>query len=193
MFADKVLGDGAAIQPEGEIVAAPCDVKITMLYPTLHAFGLVNPDGLEILVHIGIDTVSLQGKGFKAYVQEGDSVKRGDKMIRFDSYLMNQKGMDMTTMTLFPNADAFQLDIQRSGLVKKGQSRIATYQVTVSYTHLDVYKRQVSTQVRDLPRTWTASLTVMFSLRKIGSEATFFHSLSRIQALISRSSRMESL
>ena len=115
--------------PFGLFPTAPCDGKITMLYPTLHAFGLVNPDGLEILVHIGIDTVSLQGKGFKAYVQEGDSVKRGDKMIRFDSYLMNQKGMDMTTMTLFPNADAFQLDIQRSGLVKKGQSRIATYQV----------------------------------------------------------------
>ncbi|WP_302925782.1 PTS sugar transporter subunit IIA [Holdemania filiformis] len=129
VFAQKMLGDGAAIQPEGEIVAAPCDGKITMLYPTLHAFGLVNPDGLEILVHIGIDTVSLQGKGFKAYVQEGDTVKRGDKIIRFDSYLMNQKEMDMTTMTLFPNADAFQLDIQRSGFVKKGQSRIATYQI----------------------------------------------------------------
>ena len=80
-------------------------------------------------MHIGIDTVSLQGKGFKAYVQEGDTVKRGDKIIRFDSYLMNQKEMDMTTMTLFPNADAFQLDIQRSGFVKKGQSRIATYQI----------------------------------------------------------------
>ena len=112
VFAQKMLGDGAAVQPEGEIVAAPCDGKITMLYPTLHAFGLVNPDGLEILVHIGIDTV-----------------KRGDKIIRFDSYLMNQKEMDMTTMTLFPNADAFQLDIQRSGFVKKGQSRIATYQI----------------------------------------------------------------
>ena len=62
VFAQKMLGDGAAVQPEGEIVAAPCDGKITMLYPTLHAFGLVNPDGLEILVHIGIDTVSLQGK-----------------------------------------------------------------------------------------------------------------------------------
>ena len=54
VVAQKMLGDGAAVQPEGEIVAAPCDGKITMLYPTLHAFGLVNPDGLEILVHIGI-------------------------------------------------------------------------------------------------------------------------------------------
>lgn len=126
VFAQKMLGEGAAIIPEGEIITAPCSGYITMIYPTLHAFGIKSDDGLEILVHIGIDTVRLKGKGFKSYVNEGDSVQAGDKIIRFDSYLMNQEGYDMSVMILFPNCN-YELCIHNEGYVKKGKSIIATY------------------------------------------------------------------
>lgn len=126
VFAQKMLGDGVAIIPDGEIVTAPCSGKLTMIYPTLHAFGIKNDAGLEILVHIGIDTVKLKGKGFKCYVNVGDRVQIGDKIIRYDSYLMNQEGYDMSVMILFPNCN-YELCIHEEGYVKKGKSIIATY------------------------------------------------------------------
>lgn len=126
VFAKKMLGEGAAIVPENEVITAPCTGKLTMLYPTRHAFGIRCDDGLEILVHIGIDTVKLNGKGFKCYADEGDRVQAGDKIIRYDSYLMNQEGYDMTVMILFPNCK-YELCINNIGYVKKGKSIIATY------------------------------------------------------------------
>lgn len=126
VFAKKMLGEGVAIIPEGEVIAAPCSGQLMMIYPTLHAFGIRNDDGLEILVHIGIDTVKLKGKGFKCYVNEGDRVQVGDKIIRFDSYLMNQKGYDMSVMILFPNCN-HELSMNNEGHVRKGRSIIATY------------------------------------------------------------------
>lgn len=127
VFAQKMLGDGAAIIPEGEWIVAPCKGQITMLYPTLHAFSIKNEAGVDILVHIGINTVSLNGKGFKAFVKEGDRIQAGDKIIRFDSYMMDRDGLDMTTMMLFPSASDIKLSIKREGRAKKGETEIVTY------------------------------------------------------------------
>lgn len=124
VFAQKMLGEGAAIIPDSEIVAAPISGRISMIYPTLHAFGITSKTGLEVLVHIGINTVELKGKGFKCYVKEGEQVHCGDKIVRFDSYLMNQEGYDMSIMILFLNCQQ-ELKIIKEGHVKRGKSIIA--------------------------------------------------------------------
>lgn len=130
-FASKMLGDGAAIVPDSEYIVAPCRGKITMLYPTLHAFGITGDDGIPVLVHIGIDTVRLNGKGFHAFVKEGDEVEAGDRIIRFDSYRMKQENLDMTVMTLLPQEDGRKYEIVRSGYAQKGKTPVAVYETVL--------------------------------------------------------------
>ena len=91
-FAQKMLGDGAAIDPQNELIVAPCEGTITMMYPTLHAFGITNTDGVEILVHIGIDTVAMNGDGFEYLVKEGQKVSAGTPLIKFDKKKISEAG-----------------------------------------------------------------------------------------------------
>lgn len=101
-FADKLLGDGVAIIPSSVAVSAPIDGEIEMIFPTKHAFGIKRDDGLEILIHIGINTVELDGKGFVALKNVNDKVKAGEQIIIFDkSYLKNK---DMTTMIILTSS-----------------------------------------------------------------------------------------
>lgn len=127
-FARKMMGDGVAIIPSEDYIVAPCDGTVSMLYPTLHAFGLTSVDGLDILVHIGIDTVRLKGKGFRSFVQEGQKVRAGERIIKVDTYDMKNKGLDLTTMILFPNCNA-KLAMKREGYASKGRTIIATYTI----------------------------------------------------------------
>ncbi len=83
-FAQKILGDGFVIDPSEGKVFAPFDAKVMQIFRTGHAVGLETSNGLEILIHIGIDTVKMNGKGFKAHVQNGQSLKKGDLLIEFD-------------------------------------------------------------------------------------------------------------
>lgn len=84
MFAEKMMGDGYMVIPEEGIVYAPEDCQISFVFPTKHAIGLQTPDGMGYLLHIGVDTVKLEGKGFTVFVQDGDLVKKGDKLMEFD-------------------------------------------------------------------------------------------------------------
>lgn len=102
-----VLGEGAAVIPDSDDVAAPADAEITMLFPTRHAVGMVTKDGAEILIHIGIDTVKLDGEGFTAHVRTGDQVKKGQKLITFDRKFVESKGIDNTVAVLITNSDQF--------------------------------------------------------------------------------------
>ena len=97
VFSQKMLGDGIAILPKSEWIV---DGTVSMVYPTLHALGIINEDGLEILIHIGIDTVALNGEGFQCYVRQGQKVKTGDKLMRFDKKVMEKKKADLTTMMI---------------------------------------------------------------------------------------------
>lgn len=126
VFSEKMMGDGVAILPGKDWIVAPCSGTVSMLYPTLHAFGITRDDGLEILIHIGIDTVSLNGKGFQSFVKEGQKVKAGDKVIRVDKQGLEDKGVDLTTMIIFPNCE-FQLDLKKSGRADAGKTIVATY------------------------------------------------------------------
>ena len=126
VFSKGMVGPGVAIIPDEDIVVSPCGGKITMLFPTLHAFGIKSDNGLEILIHIGIDTVNAKGVGFKSYTKKGSLVHRGDKIIRINSYDLKQKGYDLTTMMLFPNQNQ-EFQFFTKGYATKGKTIVAKY------------------------------------------------------------------
>lgn len=107
VFAQGVMGQGVLIDPtEGELVA-PVDGIVSVLFPTKHAIGLVSTDGVEILMHIGMDTVNLDGKGFEAHVKQGDHVKVGDKLISFDISAIREAGYPVETPVIVTNQDTY--------------------------------------------------------------------------------------
>lgn len=101
-FSSKMMGDGFAVIPEDSKFVAPCDGKISMIFPTGHAFGVVSVDGIEILVHIGIDTVDEKGKGFKVIKKVGDSVLRGDIIVEAELDYLKSK-YDIVTPCIITN------------------------------------------------------------------------------------------
>ncbi|GEL08475.1 PTS sugar transporter subunit IIA [Salisediminibacterium halotolerans] len=104
-FSEKMMGDGLAVKPSEGIISAPVHGEIMQLFPTKHAVGIKTVNGLEVLIHIGIETVNMQGEGFKAFVQEGDKVAKGDKLIEFDMDLVNEKAESTITPMVITNGD----------------------------------------------------------------------------------------
>lgn len=103
VFSSGVLGEGIAIEPYDGIVYAPADCKVTTFFPTGHAIGLTTSEGVELLIHIGVDTVQLNGKYFKPLVKQGESLLEGQPMLQFDSRKIEQAGYDMTTSVIITN------------------------------------------------------------------------------------------
>ena len=122
-FASGALGDGIAIEPtDGELVA-PADGEISSTFDTHHAVGMTTADGAELLMHIGIDTVKLGGKHFTYLVNEGDKVKKGQPLIRFDLEAIRAEGYPTTTPLIVCNTDEYAaVTPQASGNVKKGDA-----------------------------------------------------------------------
>lgn len=127
-FAEKTMGDGIAIIPESDVIVAPCDGVLTLVAPTKHAFGMTGNDGLELMVHIGIDTVALQGEGFTVHVEQGAAVKKGQTIISYDQKYMNEHNMDMTTMLILLNQENYQiLDMLHDTNVQAGNDTVIQY------------------------------------------------------------------
>jgi glucose-specific phosphotransferase system IIA component len=116
-FAQKFLGEGIAINPSEGVVYSPVDGKIAQLFKTNHAVGIVTDNGVEILIHIGIDTVQMNGKGFKAFAKQGDNVKIGDKLIEFDIDLIKKEAKSIITPVVITNSQ----EIKRIDILKKGK------------------------------------------------------------------------
>ncbi|SHK08167.1 PTS sugar transporter subunit IIA [Tepidibacter formicigenes] len=104
-FSSKMLGDGVAVIPSNNIAVAPCDGTITQIFPTNHAFGITTKEGIEILVHIGIDTVSLKGEGFKRLIEVGSKVKKGTPIIEVDLEYIKKYEKDTITPIIITNMD----------------------------------------------------------------------------------------
>jgi len=105
MFSQKMMGDGVAIEPSGDTVVAPADGEVTMIMEeSLHAIGLRFLNGAEVLIHIGIDTVKLNGRGFTALVKQGDKVKAGTPLIRFDQAVIKEAGYQTTVIMAVTNS-----------------------------------------------------------------------------------------
>ncbi|MEQ6377748.1 PTS system trehalose-specific EIIBC component [Bacillaceae bacterium S4-13-56] len=107
-FAEKMMGDGIAIDPKDGKVVAPFDGEVIQVFPTKHAIGLLHPSGLELLIHIGLETVALKGEGFEAHVEAGDKVKAGDPLVTFDLDFIKEKAKSIVTPIIVTNGDQFE-------------------------------------------------------------------------------------
>ena len=124
VFSDKALGDGIAILPTDGKIYSPVDGILTVVAETKHAFGYQTKDGVDILVHVGLETVSLKGEGFKVYVKEGDNVKKGDLVGEVDLKFLKEKNLNSVTMTLIcGGADGLEMNKQ-NGKTKAGKTEI---------------------------------------------------------------------
>ena len=112
VFSSGVMGQGVVIEPsQGELVS-PVNGTVTVLFPTKHAVGIVSEEGVEMLMHIGMDTVSLDGKGFEAHVEQGDKVVVGQQLISFDMDVIKEAGLVTDTPVIITNQDDFQADVE---------------------------------------------------------------------------------
>lgn len=123
VFSQKMLGDGFAIIPTGEKIYAPIEGEIKVLFPTLHAISIESKEGLEILIHIGIDTVELDGKGFVSHIKLGDHVKAGDLLMSFDKKIIEDNGKDTITPIVITNMDRIK-DLSIDYGIKKANEKI---------------------------------------------------------------------
>lgn len=108
-FAAKVTGDGVAFAFEGDVICAPADGKISIMAETRHAFAMKFENGTEILIHVGLNTVNLGGKGFKALVSEGKKVKAGTPIIKIDRKIIEQHNIDLTTPMIVTQTNGYKL------------------------------------------------------------------------------------
>ena len=122
VFAQGLMGRGVVIVPsQGELVS-PVNGTVTVFFPTKHAIGILSDEGVEILMHIGMDTVNLEGKGFEGYVSQGDKVKVGDKLISFDIDMIKKAGYVTETPVIITNSDKYQVEVleQLPRVVERG-------------------------------------------------------------------------
>ena len=122
VFSSGAMGEGVAIEPSQGVLHAPADGRVVMTFPTGHAIGMKTKDGAEILMHIGMDTVNLQGKGFETLVDKGDEVKAGDELVKFDIDEIHSAGYIVTTPIVVTNSKDYEkVSVVRQGEVKVGQ------------------------------------------------------------------------
>lgn len=122
VFSSKMMGDGFAVIPQKNIICAPVDGEITMAADTKHAVGMKRKDGLEILLHVGLDTVNLNGQGLTLFVKSGSRVKAGDVLIEYDAKYMEEQGIDMTTMVIFTSGFDGEVHLKQYGqMVETGE------------------------------------------------------------------------
>lgn len=122
VFSKAIMGKGTAVLPTEGVIKAPCNGTVSAIFPTKHAIGLTSEEGVEVLIHIGIDTVQLDGKFFKAFVKTGDQVKQNDILVTFDIEEITKAGYDITTPVIITNSTEF-IDI------------IETQELQVNYDH----------------------------------------------------------
>ena len=121
VFASGAMGKGVAIEPSVGEVVAPADGVIRLLFPTNHAIGLATDDGAELLIHVGMDTVALDGKGFTAHVTQGSKVKKGQLLLSFDIEAIKEAGYPVTTPIIVTNtADYAKVDVVAEGQIEVG-------------------------------------------------------------------------
>lgn len=121
-FSSGVLGNGVGIEPESGEVVAPFDGTIATVADTKHAIGLTGPNHMEMLIHVGVDTVKMQGEGFKVFVSEGDTVRTGQRLMTFSIDKIKQSGYSTTTAVLLNNSDDYEnFKVVKTGAAKKSE------------------------------------------------------------------------
>lgn len=123
VFSQGIMGNGFAVELTSGTVRAPFSGEVTVVFPTGHAIGMKRADGLEVLIHIGMDTVQLNGKGFSLHVKQGDYVSAGDVLVEVDLDYIKSEGKSLVSPVVFPNGQAVSLNVQ--GNIKTGQDVVA--------------------------------------------------------------------
>lgn len=122
VFSQGIMGKGCGILPSGRVLYSPFNGTVTQVADTLHAVGVTSDDGVEVLMHIGIDTVAMNGKGFQASVREGQRVRKGDTLIAFDSKAIKAAGyLDAIAVVVTNSDDYTEIDLLQSGDTKVGE------------------------------------------------------------------------
>ena len=128
-FSSGMMGLGIGIIPSEDTIVAPCDAEVTtVMEESKHAVGLVLPNGAELLIHEGLDTVGLKGEGFELFVKEGQKVKKGDKLIRFNRNVIKNKGLDDVCVVLLTNSDDYpDAEYHSGGQAEAGRTAVITF------------------------------------------------------------------
>lgn len=125
VFSEGILGQGCGIKPDGETVTAPFHGTITQVADSKHAIGVESADGVEVLIHVGMDTVSMNGKSFTVHVKVGDKVKCGQKLMSFNKKAIADAGLVDTTAVIVANTDDFEhVDLLKTGPITAGEKII---------------------------------------------------------------------
>ncbi|WP_017548976.1 PTS sugar transporter subunit IIA [Salinicoccus carnicancri] len=123
VFAEKMMGEGFGIDPSHGEVVAPVDGVIMQVFPTNHAIGIKTDNGVEVLIHIGLETVAMEGKGFEGFVSEGDRIEVGDKLVTFDIDLVKEEANSTISPVIITNSDELaSFDIQSVSDTVKGET-----------------------------------------------------------------------
>ncbi|WP_348666469.1 PTS glucose transporter subunit IIA [Arsenophonus symbiont of Ornithomya chloropus] len=126
VFSEKIVGDGIAIKPFGNKIVAPINGTISKIFETNHAFSMRSDDGIELFVHFGIDTIELKSEGFFRIAKEGQKVKIGDLILKFDLPLLEKKAKSTLTPVIISNMDEIKQLIKSTGSIILGETIIMT-------------------------------------------------------------------
>lgn len=125
VFSGKMMGDGFAIEPTDGVITSPVSGTVMNVFPTKHAIGLLSENGKEILIHVGLDTVNLKGEGFETLIKQGDTVKQGQALLRFDLDYIKEHATSTITPIIFSNlAEGEFIQLHKKGHVKMGEANI---------------------------------------------------------------------
>jgi len=113
-FSSGIMGKGFGVLPTENLVFSPIDGEVVMVFPTKHAIGIKRNDGLEMLIHIGIDTVNLKGQGFKLLISNDQKIKRGQPLVEFNKNFIEENGYNPIVIVVFTNSQEFDIDINQS-------------------------------------------------------------------------------
>ncbi|MDP8078531.1 PTS glucose transporter subunit IIA [Phocoenobacter skyensis] len=126
VFSEKIVGDGVAIRPTGDTMVAPVNGTIGKIFETNHAFSIESEDGVELFVHFGVDTVELKSEGFTRIAAEGQKVKVGEPVIKFDLAFLEEKAKSVLTPVVISNMDEISNLVKKSGDVVAGETVVLT-------------------------------------------------------------------
>ncbi|WP_052256281.1 PTS glucose transporter subunit IIA [Salinicoccus sp. YB14-2] len=130
VFAEKMMGEGFGIEPSDGEVVSPVAGEVMQVFPTNHAVGIKTENGIELLIHIGLETVAMDGQGFTGHVSEGDSVEVGDKLVSFDMDLVSKEANSTISPVIITNSDILKsFEIVDAGEVSSAQTVVAKAEV----------------------------------------------------------------
>lgn len=127
VFSEKIIGDGAAVIPDDNVIVAPISGEVVQVADTGHAFCIRSDDGLDVLLHIGVDTVNMKGEGFESFISTGQKVKAGEKIGTADIKLIEEKGYPLHSAVLITNMQDIENMETYSGEAQAGETKLISY------------------------------------------------------------------